>query len=167
MVGDRSGCFRLNVERPLGDMTSGSAVIRSAWSSEWIRWSFAGVKPLQLGPAKGDSNRNGDSWKHRNISAMKCTRSPRSAQSTAPDPAGCLVSDRSDQADRGARGGRSAEVRAETAAEILAELKADGPELDGHQVASQDVSDEPMLLDDERVDGDIEQRASPDQSGDQ
>ena len=52
--------------------------------------------------------------------------------------------------------------------EILAELKADGgPELEGHQVASQDVADEPLLLDNERVDGDIKQRASPEQSGDQ
>jgi len=57
--------------------------------------------------------------------------------------------------------------RRETSAEILAELEVDGgPELDGHQVASQDASNEPLLLDNERVDGEIKRRASPDQSGD-
>ena len=42
-----------------------------------------------------------------------------------------------------------------------------GPELNGHEMASQDASNEPLLLDNERVDGDIKRRAPPDQSGDQ
>ena len=101
------------------------------------------------------------------MSAMKWTRSSRSAQSTAPESR-WTVTRRIDPIEEFAELGHDdlPERRRESGAEILAELKPDGgPEVDRHQVARQDASDEPLLLDDERVDRLVEQRASPDQAG--
>ena len=60
------------------------------------------------------------------------------------------------------------ERRRELDAEILAQLEVDGgPKVDGHEVASQDASNERLRFEHQRVDGEIEQRASPEQPGDQ
>src|SRR5262245_36251549 len=55
--------------------------------------------------------------------------------------------------------------RRKPGAEILAELKMDGrAELDRHQVQRHDLADEPLRFPNQRVDGEIDERASPENS---
>ena len=59
------------------------------------------------------------------------------------------------------------ERRREPDAEILAQLQPHrGPELDRHQVARQDSSNEALDLDNDRIDRDVELRAAPGHSRD-